>query len=317
MKRVKKINVALLCGGRSAERDVSLSGADEVERAFEPGKFSVRRYDALTDIPKLVSDRDWIDMVFILLHGRYGEDGTVQGMLELLDLPYQGSDVTGSALAMNKHLSKIIYRDAGIPTPEWLVVERESVADCRDACSAMGFPLMVKPCSQGSSVGMGLVGDVADLESSLNDALKWDDAVMIEKFVQGRELTVGVLEEPGTGHLAALPAVEILPGHGHPFFDYRAKYDKGEAAEICPAPIADEVADRAAEYAICAHRALGLRHYSRTDMMLADTGGLFVIETNTIPGMTPTSLLPQAASVVDIPFPLLLERLVALALENK
>ena len=316
MIREKKINVALLCGGRSAEREVSLAGAAEVERAFDTERFNVIKYDALTDLPRLVSERETVDVVFILLHGRYGEDGTVQGMLDLLDLPYQGADVTGSALAMNKHLSKLVYRDAGIPTPDWIIVGREGLEDHRKLSDETGFPLMVKPCNQGSSVGMSVIREASELNTSLEAALEWDDAVILEKFVDGREITVGVIEDLESGNLIALPAVEICPGERHAFFDYDAKYVKGETREICPADIPEELAEKAADYAVSAHRALGLRDYSRTDMMISHNGEIFVIETNTIPGMTATSLLPQAAARWGLTFADLLERLVMLALRR-
>ena len=312
----KKINIALLCGGRSAERDVSLAGAAEVEKAFDPEKFNVIKYDALTDLTKLVENRKGIDVVFILLHGRYGEDGTVQGMLDLIDLPYQGADVTGSALAMNKHFSKLIYRDAGIPTPDWLMAGKEIIVNHSELLKAIGLPLMVKPCNQGSSVGMSVIREASELNTSLEAALEWDDTVVLEKFVYGREITVGVIEDLESGNAIALPAVEICPGESHTFFDYNAKYVKGETTEICPAEIPEELAEKAADYAISAHRALGLRDYSRTDMIISGEGKLFVIETNTIPGMTATSLLPQAAARWGLTFAGLLEYLVMLALRR-
>lgn len=312
-----KINIALLCGGRSSEREVSLSGAEQVESAFDSTKYSVKKYDALTDIARLVQDKDTIDAVFILLHGRYGEDGTVQGMLDLLDLPYQGADVTGSALAMNKHLSKLLYRDGDVPTPDWLIFDAHSRRAVFDKLQKDFLPVMVKPCAQGSSVGMRVVKRLEEIEPSLEDAFKWDDQVMLESYVSGREITVGVLEDIDSGRPFALPPVEIIPDAKHTFFDYEAKYIKGEATEICPAPIPGEVAEKAEMYALKAHKILGLRDYSRTDMMLSDDGSIYVIETNTIPGMTRTSLLPLAAAEAGISFDALLDMLVSLALRRR
>ncbi len=174
MKKAKKINLALLCGGSSSERAVSLAGASEVEKALDPQRYIVRRYDTATELKKLVQDADEIDCAFILLHGRYGEDGTLQGLLDLLEIPYQGSGVLGSALAMDKYMSKIMYRYAGIPTPDWIEISHSDRVDLDGIISSLGMPVMIKPRAQGSSVGMVKARTPREVEQGIRNALKWD-----------------------------------------------------------------------------------------------------------------------------------------------
>lgn len=314
MNQHKKIRLALLCGGKSSEREVSLSGAKGVLEALDKDRYEVEVFDTATDLPRLVERASHIDVAFILLHGRFGEDGTIQGMLDLLGIPYQGSGVLGSALAMNKHYSKVMYRNAGIPTPDWLVYDGRAALSLKDVQEQLGMPVMIKPANQGSSIGMCKVEDMKDLASAFEEAFKWDEQVLIERFIPGRELTAGVL---GLRELTALPIVEIRPNPSYAFFDYEAKYQKGATQELCPAPIPEEIAYKAQELAVRTHRALGLRGYSRTDMILTEANELFVLETNTIPGMTPTSLLPQAARAGGIPFSELLDRLIEMALTHR
>ncbi len=313
MQTRSKIRLALICGGTSAEREVSLAGAREVEEALDPKRYHVKRYDPATDLDKLVLDAPGLDVAFVLLHGRPGEDGTIQGMLDLIGLPYQGSGVLGSALAMDKHLSKVVYQQAGIPTPAWICMDSPDQLSAREIVSILGLPVMVKPSGQGSSVGMNKVTEEEKLTSAIEEAFKWDDRVIVEAFVKGRELTGGILgmKEPET-----LPIVEIIPGDKYKFFDYEAKYKAGATREICPAPIPEETAQRAQKLALDAHKALRLKGYSRTDMILTEEGELFVLETNTIPGMTPTSLFPQAAQAAGLTFGALLDHLIEMAMEG-
>ncbi|MFU8819165.1 MAG: D-alanine--D-alanine ligase family protein [Desulfurivibrio sp.] len=320
MIKPTKIRVALLAGGRSGEREVSLAGAVEVEKALDRSRYEVRRYDPAIDLARLAADAApgpdgsrGIDVAFILLHGPLGEDGTVQGFLDLLDIPYQGSGVLGSALAMDKDLAKQLYRLAGLRVPDWemaVVADRE---DPRRLLARLTLPLVVKPVRQGSSLGMSIVDREEGLGPALEQAFSFDDQVMVEQFIAGRELTGGVL---GNEQLTALPIVEIIPGDNFRFFDYQAKYQAGASREICPADLAPEVTAEAQRCACLAHRALRLAGYSRTDMILA-ADGLYILETNTIPGMTPTSLLPQAAAAYGLDFGALLDRLLELALENR
>jgi D-alanine-D-alanine ligase len=309
----KRIRVALLAGGRSSEREVSLKGALGVEKALDPLKFKVTRYDPATDLATLAQDASSIDVAFILLHGLYGEDGTVQGFLDLLGVPYQGSGVLGSAMAMDKNVAKIMYRLHGLPVAEWEMARPEDVQAPERLLERLHLPLVIKPVRAGSSVGMSIAMTVDELAAGIKTAYEHDSQVMVEQFVKGREITGGVL---GNEDLTALPLVEIIPNKEFLFFDYTAKYQPGASKELCPAPISEELRDKAQQLALAAHRSLQLRGYSRTDMILTEEGDIYILETNTIPGMTPTSLLPQAAAVYGLDFPALLERLIELALQG-
>ncbi len=310
---MSKIRLALIAGGTSGEREVSLRGAAGVEQALNKDKYEVVRYDPATDLARLAADAPRLDAAFILLHGIGGEDGTVQGMLDLLGLPYQGSGVLGSALAMNKHLAKVMYRLHGLPVAAWEMAEQAHVADPAPLLAKLRLPLVVKPVRQGSSLGMSIVRQAEQLAAALATAFQHDSEVMVEEFISGREITVGVL---GNEELTALPLVEIIPDCRFDFFDYEAKYTPGATREVCPAEVSDSIRDKAQDYGLRAHRALQLRGCSRTDMIIREDGEIFLLETNTIPGMTPTSLLPQAAAQIGLDFPALLDRLIALALER-
>ncbi len=308
-----KIRLALIAGGTSDEREVSLRGATGVEKALDPEKYEVVRYDPATDLARIANEADTIEVAFLLLHGVNGEDGTIQGFLDLLGIPYQGAGVLGSALAMDKNLAKIMYRLSGLPVAPWVMVESRDLQDTGRIIAEVGLPCVVKPVRQGSSIGMSIVREAEGLLPALHLALKHDNEVMVERYIKGRELTAGVL---GNEDLLALPLVEIIPDAKYEFFDYEAKYQPGASREICPAEVSESVREKAQDYAIRAHRSLQLRCYSRTDMILADNDELYLLETNTIPGMTPTSLLPQAAAAAGYPFAALLDRLIELAREN-
>ena len=307
-----KLRLALIAGGVSAEREVSLRGAAGVEQALNRDRYEVVRYDPATDLARIAADAANIDAAFILLHGVHGEDGTIQGFLDLLGIPYQGAGVLGSALAMDKNLAKVMYRLAGLPVAPWVMVEPGDLRDSGRIESAVRLPCVVKPVRQGSSIGMSIVRTRDQLPAALELALRHDGEVMVEAFLKGRELTAGVL---GNSELTALPLIEIIPDSRFDFFNYEAKYQPGATREVCPAPVSETVRARAQDYAVRAHRSLQLRGYSRTDMILVGEE-LYLLETNTIPGMTPTSLLPQAAAEAGLPFAALLDRLIELALER-
>jgi len=308
---MKKIRLALLAGGKSGEREVSLKGAEEVAKALDPQKYDVKRYDPATDLAKLATESDRLDAAFILLHGPFGEDGTVQGFLDLLAIPYQGSGVLGSAIAMDKNLSKILYRNASLKVPEWYMASKEDIDNPSKILGQLGLPMVIKPASQGSSLGMTIARSEDDIAEGLKKAFAIDRQVMVEEFIAGREITGGVI---GNDELTALPLVEIIPDDAYEFFDYEAKYRPGASQEICPADLEEAITIRAQNYALAAHRALQLWGYSRTDMIVSGDD-IYVLETNTIPGMTPTSLLPQGAAAAGLDFPALLDRLIQLALE--
>ena len=310
---MKKLTVALLSGGISSEREVSLNSGKQVFAALDKEKYTILRYDPKTDLQRLVADAPKIDAALIILHGPFGEDGTVQGLLDLLDIPYQGSGVLGSAVAMNKLMSKQLYQQVGLPVPSYLALKRADTVDPAGISARLGLPVVIKPVQGGSSVGMSIVRSEKDLPGAIQKAFDYDTAVLVEAYIDGIEITGGVL---GNSDPEALPLIEIIPDKNHEFFDYEAKYTAGVTQEICPARIDAALTEKARTYAVMAHEVLGCRGYSRTDLMLKGRD-LFVLETNTIPGMTATSLFPQAAAAAGLPFGQLLDRLIELSLEGR
>ncbi len=306
-----RIRLALIAGGISGEREVSLKGAAEVEKALDPSKYEVVRYDPATDLAKIAADADGLDAAFILLHGIHGEDGTMQGFLELLNIPYQGAGVLGSALAMDKNLAKTLYKLHGLPVAAWEMADRKHIEDPAPLPAKLSLPLVIKPVRQGSSLGMSIVRQPEQLPAALETAFQHDSEVMVEEFIQGREITVGVI---GNDELMPLPLIEIIPDARYDFFDYEAKYKPGATREVCPAEVDDRIREKAQKYGLIAHQALQLKGYSRTDMIVRGDE-FFILETNTIPGMTETSLLPQAAAEAGLDFGALLDRLIELAME--
>ena len=309
---MKKLRLALLSGGISSEREVSLNSGNQVYEALDKDAYEILRYDPKTDLPKLAQEAAGIDAALVILHGPYGEDGTVQGFLDLLGIPYQGSGVLGSAVAMNKLVSKQLYQQAGLPVPAYVVLKKGDPVDSVQLEERLGLPLVIKPLEGGSSVGMSIEHSRDRLGEAVDKALQYDDAVLVEAFIDGIEITGGVL---GNDAPQALPLIEIIPNEGYGFFDYEAKYTPGATREICPARIDEALTQKAQTYAVMAHEILGCRGYSRTDMMLRG-GELFVLETNTIPGMTATSLFPQMAAAAGYSFTALLDRLIELGIEN-
>ena len=308
-----KLSVALLSGGISSEREVSLKSGSQVYEALDKTKYQVTRYDPATDLEKLVADASRIDVALIVLHGPYGEDGTVQGLFDLLHIPYQGSGVLGSALAMDKWSSKRLYAEAGLSVPPFQVLTKGRAYDAGAISREVGFPVVVKPRFGGSSIGTTIVEAPDALPEALKSAYQHGTDVILETYLDGTEITGGVL---GNDDLQLLPIVEIIPESDYAFFDYEAKYKAGATREICPARIDEELSRQAQSCAGTAHRALCCRGYSRTDMIIHN-GTIYVLETNTIPGMTPVSLFPLAAKAAGISFGKLLERLIELALESK
>ncbi len=309
---MKKMTIALLSGGISSERDVSIASGNQVYEALNREKYDIVRYDPKSDLPRLIEDAPKIDAALIILHGPFGEDGTVQGLLDLLKIPYQGADVLGSAIGMNKIASKQLYEKSGLRIPADMVFKRNDVLDPDDCADRLGLPLVVKPVGSGSSVGISIVKSTDALKDAMDKAFVEDDEILVETFIKGIELTGGVI---GNETLQALPIIEIIPDDSHEFFDYDAKYTAGVTQEICPARIDDAMTEKAQACAKKAHRAIFCKGYSRTDMILMDEE-IYVLETNTIPGMTPTSLLPQAAEAAGISFSELLDRLIELSLEK-
>jgi len=309
----KKLSVALLAGGTSSERDISLKGGDQVYAALDKEKYHVGRYDPQSDIPRLFADAPHIDVALVILHGANGEDGTIQGLLDLLNIPYQCSGPLGSAVAMNKLASKKLYEAADLPVPAYMGMTRRASVDAADCAARIGLPLVVKPASSGSSIGMSIVRTADALPKALDIAFASDETVLIEEYISGIEITGGVL---GNDSLEALPIVEIVPASHHEYFNFTAKYTAGETREICPARISGALTQQAQNLAVKAHRALFCNGCSRTDMILRKDR-IYVLETNTIPGMTPASLLPLAAETLGMSFGQLLDRLIELGIERR
>jgi D-alanine-D-alanine ligase len=303
--------VTVLLGGRSAEREVSLNTGTQVADALTSRGFAVTQVDTAGTgfIGGIVASAP--DVVFIALHGRFGEDGTMQGLLELLDLPYVGSGVLASALAMSKVMSKNVYASAGLTTPAYRVVRRSEPYDVADLTAALGPHTVVKPANEGSSVGMTIVPDASGLGDAIEFAFGHDRLVLVERFEAGVEVTVGVI---GNDEPVALPTLEIVPVND--FYDYESKYVPGMSRHIIPAGVSEPARNECQRLAVEAHRALGCAGMSRSDTIVTPDGVVYLLETNTIPGMTKTSLLPDAAAAAGIPFPDLCERLVRLGLEE-
>lgn len=309
---MKKLTIALLSGGASPERKISLCGGDQVYEALDKEKYFIIRYDPKTDLDRLIADASNIDAALIILHGPFGEDGTIQGLLDLLDIPYQGSGVLGSAIAMNKLVSKKLYEQSNITVPPYIAIKQGDKINPEKYVERLGIPLVIKPVNGGSSIGMSMVKSTDSLKDAIDAAFSLDDTILIETYIKGIELTGAVI---GNDKLEVFPIVEIVPDKEHDFFDFHAKYTAGITREICPARIDDTLAEKAKTYAKMAHQALGCKGYSRTDMIL-DNKDIYVLETNTIPGMTEISLFPLAAKTAGISFDRLLDRLIELGIER-
>jgi D-alanine-D-alanine ligase len=291
-------------GGLSAERPVSLRSGAAVVNALAATGAKIVPVDIQEQQFAMPAD---VDVAFIALHGTFGEDGTVQRMLEDGGIAYTGSGPEASASAFNKIAAKARFELAGIPTPKYEIFDR-SHCDL-ERLANVGFPLVIKPARQGSSVGVSIVHEEVDLEEACQIAWQHDDRLLAERYIRGRELTVGIFDG------RALPVIEIRPKHD--FFTYEAKYTKGQTDYLVPAPLEANVEARAKALALRTHDFLRCRDFSRVDLILADDGRLFVLEVNTIPGLTETSLVPKAAQAAGIGFQDLCARLVQLALARR
>ncbi len=332
------MRIAVLTGGTSTERDVAIASAVQAVAALRSLGHDVSVVDtargtiAPPDEERLLSGKVGVtpptneslvtlergvllsslgslpvirraEVLFLALHGGRGEDGTIQAVLDVVGVPYTGSGQLASAVAMDKDISKRLFQLAGVPTAPWLMAPPP--VDAREIEDRLGWPVVVKPSKQGSTVGLSIVRASGDLPSALSLAGRHDDEIMIEQFIPGRELTVGILDGQ------ALAVGEIIPRHE--IFDYECKYTPGMSEEIFPAPVTPAVAAECRRLALLAHRALKLGGYSRVDFRLTPEGELLCLEVNTLPGLTATSLLPQSAAAVGIAFPDLCERICAAA----
>ncbi len=306
-----QVKVALLAGGTSGEREISLASAKGAGDALAQAGFSYTQLDPAQrgDLAALLEGD--FDIAFLCLHGRGGEDGSIQGLLETIALPYTGSGVWSSATAMDKAKAKVFYREGGIATPQSSTLFRGEQVDVDAIMESLGGHVVVKPGTEGSALGVSICEGGEEIAEAAEKAFAIDEEVVFESFVEGTELTVAVLgnEEP-----QALPVIQIIPQLGE-FYDFESKYAAGGSKHLCPAPLTEEQTSRAQQAAVAAHKALSCRGMSRTDMILDGKGICWVLETNTIPGMTETSLLPEAGRAAGKSFPQLCTELIELALE--
>lgn len=303
------MRILLIAGGWSTEREVSISGAKSIEAALRRLGHQVTWFDPVRSLHGLMDAVKTQDFAFINLHGSPGEDGLIQAMLDAAGCPYQGSGPSGSFLALNKAASKEIFRDKGLTTPDWIFLAHYPGEHWRPD---LPFPLFVKSNIGGSSLELYRTNDQAELNTAIKQIFAAGHEVIIEPLVEGKDITCGVLGNPGAE--TALPPILILPNAGS-YFDYQSKYQKGGAAELCPAPIPESVTKAVQEAALAAHQALGLRGYSRADFILREDGTLTLLEVNTLPGMTSTSLVPQEAAAIGLSFDELIAKLIELGQE--
>jgi D-alanine-D-alanine ligase len=341
------LKILVIMGGTSAERDVSLASGEAIVKALKQTGHQVLALDTaqgeklLSDngkyIPGGVKERppdvkelkraskqqtleaihafdfSEVDVIFLGLHGGQGEDGTIQALLDLTGKPYTGSGVLASALSMDKAMSKKIFEHEGIPTPEWLSVREFRQSDISTIFeqieSSFGFPCVVKPNDQGSTVGLTVVKEKQDLAKAIQCALEYSEHVLIERYIAGRELTVGVLGD------MPLPVVEIIPEHG--IYDYHCKYTHGKSRYVCPAEISKEKADEIQKLGLKAFQTLGCEGYARVDFRYGEDNQFYCLEVNTLPGMTSLSLVPMAAKAMGIDFPGLVDKIAILAIKKR
>lgn len=305
------MKVAVLYGGVSGEREVSLTSGKGMIEALEARGHEVVAIDFHPDRAEELLTLQ-ADVVVSALHGKYGEDGRVQSLLEMAQLPYTGSGVLASALAMDKARAKIIFAASGIRVARDVLVQAGDDVDVKVAEWGGEFPCVVKPAQEGSSNGLTIATDESMLRAGIDKAFQCDTAVLIEQYIKGRELTVPVLGN--RGNESALPVIEIIPKNE--FYDYESKYSEGGSIHVCPAELPEALTKEVQAAAIEAHRALGCSGYSRSDFLVSEQGLAYILETNTLPGMTPLSLFPDSANVAGISYGELLERFIALALEK-
>ena len=319
MSRGKR--VAVLKGGRSLERSVSLRSGAQVQDALQGLGHEVVALDATDSLVADLIERE-PDAAFVALHGRDGEDGTVQGLLEALGIPYTCSGPAACMRATDKLLAKLLMREAGIPTPPFHALREESIKELGAAAALqrieqdIGLPLVVKPARGGSALGVKFARDGGELPGAMVGAFSYDRTVLLERYVRGRDLAVSVLEDPGAAagaRAVPLPVLEAVPREEE-FYDYESRYEIGMTTFVCPAELPRQTSERAQELALRVYELLGCHGVARVDLMLeSDSEELWVLETNVIPGMTETSLLPQAADAASIGFEELVGRILASA----
>ncbi len=291
----------------SIEASVSVSAIPETAPDLAKVKASRKDQSACFFGPNVISMCQMADIVFMALHGENGENGKIQAAFDLLGIKYTGSGYLSSALAMDKGAAKIFFEKNGVPTPAGMKMTKADYTDDFDK-TGLSLPCVVKPCCGGSSIGVSIVRTKEQFHAALEEAFHWEDELIIEEYIEGREFSVGVLE------YQALPIIEIAPVEG--FYDYKNKYKAGSTVETCPAELSKEITEEMQKYAVMAAEALGLDTYSRMDFLLNKEGKIYCLEANTLPGMTPTSLLPQEAGVIGMNFNELCEKLIKISLQK-
>ncbi|MBI2024021.1 D-alanine--D-alanine ligase [Candidatus Giovannonibacteria bacterium] len=320
-----KIRVGVMRGGPSSEYEISLLTGGEVLRHIPKDKFTahdilisrdgVWHIDGFPQAPNKLLDK--LDVVFNALHGEFGEDGKVQQILESFKIPYTGSGILPSAMCISKSISKNVFSKAGLQTARSVLFKKDTqnIPEMTYETRTKLFPpWVVKPNSRGSSVGVTIARTIPELQKSIENSFDYDNEILIEEFIEGREATCGVLENFRNQDLYALPVVEIIPPPGN-FFDYQVKYN-GATREICPGNFSRGISDKIQSIAVAAHKALGLKHYSRADFIVSSDKhreGIYILEVNSLPGLTSQSLLPKAAESIGLSFSNLIDHLITLA----
>ncbi|HLS66635.1 MAG TPA: D-alanine--D-alanine ligase [Pseudogracilibacillus sp.] len=309
------MKIAVLYGGISKERDVSISSSKGIMQALKNKGYEVIGIDFNPNKLDEVIGLD-VDVVFIGMHGKHGEDGCVQGLLDMLNIPYVGSGVLASALAMNKSKAKELFAKAGIPVAngkQYRITRNMNIrALVNDIHEQFSFPFVVKPNREGSTLGLTVVQDEKETEAAIRRAIQSDHYILVEQYIDGVELTVPVMGKMGEEE--ALPIIEIVPKND--LYDYEAKYSDGGSEHIIPARIDEKLTEQIQRYAILAHQVLGCKTYSRADFLLTNDGTPYILEVNTLPGMTPTSLFPDSARSVNLSYDDMIERFVQLTLDD-
>jgi D-alanine-D-alanine ligase len=302
-----KIKIALLSGGISAERKVSLNTGDQIHQGLDKEKYAVYKYDPRDDLQQFILDglNNKFDLVLPALHGPYGEDGKIQGLLEMMRIPYLFSDCSASAIAMNKEASKIVAEKHGVPVINGKRIKKgDNIDKMRNEIS---LPAVIKPLELGSSVGISMAKTAQELKEGIKNAFEYDADILVEEYVQGRELTVTVM---GRQRGEAMPVIEIMPKKSE-WFDYQAKYEAGATEEICPAEITEDIKNKVQKQAVKVFEAIGCRDVARADFIWDEQKqAIFFLEINTIPGMTATSLVPQSARAKGLDFTQFLDKLI-------
>jgi len=301
-----------LFGGCSDEREISISSADAVYEALDKDKYEILRYDARDDLQKFINDifAKKFDLVFPILHGSFGEDGKLQGMLDILNMPYVFSKTSASALAMDKHKSKLIASNVNLQVAPDIILKEGDNYSIKEIVDILSLPIVIKPNEMGSSIGMTIVQEKGKLVEGIKKGFNYDSTIILEKFIEGRELTVAVF---GNNPPIALPVIEIIPRISK-WFDYKAKYEVGGSNEICPAKIPEDVRKRTQELSIKIFKAIGCKDLSRVDFIWdTKNNKLYFLEINTIPGMTKVSLVPKAANAAGMEFGEFLDKLIKYA----